>query len=198
MTNPRNASRDYLTCGQVAAIVQASPHTVSKWTDSGELPCRRIGAGKSRGDRRIHKDDLAAFFRQKGWHRELAALGVAPVNVVSIAVTSDTALGAIAEAAGLRSVASVLDLASVVMAGGVNAVALDLGDLGRLQSRECVKWLSGKVKVVVGLLGDGHAMDAAFVQSLGLTGVVKLPVTSVELARKLKRIVRNGQEAKTA
>ena len=47
-----------LTVAQVAKILNAHPHSVRRWSDSGLLPCYRIGL---RGDRRFDPADIDEF-----------------------------------------------------------------------------------------------------------------------------------------
>jgi excisionase family DNA binding protein len=47
-----------LTVTQVAQLLNAHPHSVRRWADSGLLDCYRIGF---RGDRRFKPDDVDAF-----------------------------------------------------------------------------------------------------------------------------------------
>jgi excisionase family DNA binding protein len=47
-----------LTVTQVAELLNAHPHSVRRWADSGLLDCYRIGF---RGDRRFKPDDVDAF-----------------------------------------------------------------------------------------------------------------------------------------
>ena len=56
-----------LTVAQVAERLNAHPHSVRRWADSGLLHCYRIGF---RGDRRFKPDDVDEFLivRTKGHH----------------------------------------------------------------------------------------------------------------------------------
>ena len=56
-----------LTVAQVAQFLNAHPHSVRRWADSGLLNCYRIGF---RGDRRFKLDDVEAFLlvRTNGKH----------------------------------------------------------------------------------------------------------------------------------
>ena len=47
-----------LTVTQVAERLNAHPHSVRRWADSGLLPCYRIGF---RGDRRFQPGDVEDF-----------------------------------------------------------------------------------------------------------------------------------------
>ena len=47
-----------LTVTQVAQHLNAHPHSVRRWADSGLIHCYRIGF---RGDRRFKPDDVKAF-----------------------------------------------------------------------------------------------------------------------------------------
>ena len=51
-----------LTVAQVAHLLNAHPHSVRRWADSGLLPCYRIGV---RGDRRFNSADVDAFLAAK-------------------------------------------------------------------------------------------------------------------------------------
>ena len=50
--------RGLLTVAQVAQLLNAHPHSVRRWADSGLLPCYRIGF---RGDRRFNPADIEEF-----------------------------------------------------------------------------------------------------------------------------------------
>ena len=52
---------------QVAQHLNAHPHSVRRWADSGLLQCYRIGF---RGDRRFRSDEVEAFLvaRTNGAH----------------------------------------------------------------------------------------------------------------------------------
>ena len=54
---------DLLTVAQVAQLLNAHPHSVRRWTDSGLLPCYRIGL---RGDRRFNPADVTEFLVARG------------------------------------------------------------------------------------------------------------------------------------
>ena len=51
-----------LTVAQVAQLLNAHPHSVRRWADSGLLHCYRIGF---RGDRRFQPDDVDEFLIAK-------------------------------------------------------------------------------------------------------------------------------------
>ncbi len=55
--------KEVLTTGDVAAICQVAPRTVSKWFDSGQLKGYRVPGSR---DRRIPVDDLIRFMRSHG------------------------------------------------------------------------------------------------------------------------------------
>ena len=61
--------RGLLTVAQVAQFLNAHPHSVRRWAESGLLPCYRIGF---RGDRRFQPDDVGEFLVAKanGAHAE--------------------------------------------------------------------------------------------------------------------------------
>ena len=52
------AHKALLTVTQVAHRLNAHPHSVRRWADSGLLHCYRIGF---RGDRRFKAEDMDAF-----------------------------------------------------------------------------------------------------------------------------------------
>ena len=54
--------RGLLSVAQVAQFLNAHPHSVRRWADSGLLPCYRIGF---RGDRRFQPDDVDEFLVAK-------------------------------------------------------------------------------------------------------------------------------------
>lgn len=64
----RAQSLNVLTTGEVAAICQAAPRTVSKWFDSGKLKGYRIPGSK---DRRIPVANLVAFMRSHGYDERM-------------------------------------------------------------------------------------------------------------------------------
>ncbi|MDP6549638.1 MAG: helix-turn-helix domain-containing protein [Dehalococcoidia bacterium] len=55
---PMESNGALLTVGQVAEFLNAHPHSVRRWADSGLLPCYRIGF---RADRRFKLEDLEKF-----------------------------------------------------------------------------------------------------------------------------------------
>ena len=66
----RRKQRLTLTTGEVARLCQVAPRTVTVWCDTGRLkgyrlPPRKTSSGE-RGDRRFHRDDVAAFMREYG------------------------------------------------------------------------------------------------------------------------------------
>lgn len=63
--------QDYFTTGQIAAMTQAAPRTVSKWIDEGELPGRRLPLSK---DRRVDRADLYAFLKKHGYSTDLITM----------------------------------------------------------------------------------------------------------------------------
>lgn len=64
---PPDNNGNLLTVAQVAERLNAHPHSVRRWADSGLLHCYRIGF---RGDRRFKPDDVDEFLivRTKGHH----------------------------------------------------------------------------------------------------------------------------------
>ena len=56
--HPSGINGNLLTVAQVARLLNAHPHSVRRWADSGLLPCYRIGV---RGDRRFSPDDIDQF-----------------------------------------------------------------------------------------------------------------------------------------
>jgi len=55
---PMESNGALLPVGQVAEFLNAHPHSVRCWVDSGLLPCYRIGF---RADRRFKPDDIERF-----------------------------------------------------------------------------------------------------------------------------------------
>ena len=64
---PSSNNGNLLTVAQVAEHLNAHPHSVRRWADSGLLHCYRIGF---RGDRRFKPDDVDEFLiaRTNGHH----------------------------------------------------------------------------------------------------------------------------------
>lgn len=59
----RPVVRKILTTGEAAKILQVAPRTVSKWCDSGRLPCEREAGSKNR---LIDAEDLRRFMAENG------------------------------------------------------------------------------------------------------------------------------------
>lgn len=56
--SPQSNGGNLLTVAQVAQLLNAHPHSVRRWADSGLLHCYRIGF---RCDRRFRAQDVSAF-----------------------------------------------------------------------------------------------------------------------------------------
>lgn len=67
--------KESMTTGQVAALLEVSARTVSKWGDSGKLKHWKINK-----DRRFSKADVFEFAKQNGFSRLLAVKGVDDVS----------------------------------------------------------------------------------------------------------------------
>ena len=67
-----NGATRYYTTGDLSRLCGCAPRTISKWGDSGMLPCFRLPGST---DRRFQRRDVAAFLRQHGMTEALAKLG---------------------------------------------------------------------------------------------------------------------------
>lgn len=58
-----SAENEFLNIKQAAAYLNVSEVSLRRWTNSGELPCLRVGAKR---ERRFRKPDLIAFMAREG------------------------------------------------------------------------------------------------------------------------------------
>ena len=66
MSKGKRRVRQALTCGEVAAGIDASPRTVRKWCENNMLLSYRLPSTNGLGDRRILVSSLVAFCNKHG------------------------------------------------------------------------------------------------------------------------------------
>lgn len=67
MSKRKREVRQALTCGEVAAAIDASPRTVQKWCESNMVLSYRLPSpGSGKGDRRILVSSMVAFCSRHG------------------------------------------------------------------------------------------------------------------------------------
>jgi excisionase family DNA binding protein len=138
MREARARAHATLTTGEAARICDVASRTVNKWCDSGQLPHFRLPGGQ---DRRIYRDVLARFMRERGMRvpaclarpEAVLCLGLGPGEVAAIraAGTDARECGTPFEAGQLLAADGSLWLVAATHALAGAATASAMAALGR-------------------------------------------------------------------
>jgi excisionase family DNA binding protein len=173
--------------GQVAGFTGASPRTVQRWCDRGELGSYHVGCHTHGGpaQRRVPRDELVRFLRQRHMTGGLALLGehLSPVLTVLLCGLPDALAVALFHAAGpavvLKSPLPCLLALGIALAGpfpGGACAVLD-ASLGRGECLAAGCWLATHAVPVrlVGLCGEDDVKGGDWTLS-GFGAVLRHPV----------------------
>lgn len=183
--------------GQVAGFTGASPRTVQRWCDRGELGSYHVGCHARGGpaQRRVPRDELVRFLRQRHMTGGLALLGehLSPVLTVLLCGLPDALAVALFRDAGpglaLKSPLPCLLALGVALAGpfpGGACAVLD-ASLGRGECLAAGRWLAAHAVSVrlVGLSGEDDAGGGDWALS-GFGAVLRHPVRPGDVLAAVK------------
>lgn len=185
---------DVFTTGQVAKRQGVAPRTVSKWTDSGKLKSYRLrmdATGAHAGDRRIPREGLIEFLKQRGM--PLGDLETGHLNsVLLVAVDLQTAAKlktALPLEDGYRhtSAETLFEAGTRIPEFKPNTIVIDLV-MGRTDCLLMVQHLrrqeAHKDTRIIALAGEDET-NPDYLTVAGCTDVFKQPVDARKLAVRI-------------
>ena len=182
---------EYLTTTQAGRWIGCAPRTIAKLTDSGVLKYHRVGSGvggRVRGDRRIHRRDLAEYLRSIGRGREADELEgkdlAGPSCVLAVGV------GSWIENLGLDFVRAdcLFEAGQLLERFQVPAIIWD-GSVGLFQLRPAIARVAAQRPEVrqILILYEDQAIDGP-----EPCAVCRYPIDPADLARDLAERLEKG------
>lgn len=79
VTTPQDQNSELLNIKEAAAVLKVSEASLRRWTNSGQLPCLRLGA---KGERRFRREDLMSFLEHRKMETASPELASRPAEVL--------------------------------------------------------------------------------------------------------------------
>lgn len=83
MTAPADQNSELLNIKEAAAVLKVSEASLRRWTNSGQLPCLRLGA---KGERRFRRQDLMSFLEARATNAPAPTNRPTDVSIEGIAI----------------------------------------------------------------------------------------------------------------
>ncbi len=127
--------KNWLTTGEISKALNVATRTVTGWIDSGRMKGIRIPSislnPRSKGDRRVYRDDFEAFCHQYGFRVNGEFRERPIVLTLGCEITDPEGLEVIA-------VSSVFEAGIAVERQRPDVIIVDWASIGRLEARQIV------------------------------------------------------------
>lgn len=165
--------KQWLTTGEISKALSVATRTVTGWIDSGRLKGVRIPSvsptSKARGDRRVYRDDFAAFCREYGFRLNGEFRDKPIILTLGLSVSPD----------GME----IVEASSVFEAGILteqlrpDLIAIDWASIGRLEAAQIARAFREPMKyqpILIGAIANSELSSEVF--AAGFHGIMTPPI----------------------